>query len=278
MKRLFKIAFLTFALACQSSDSERFDYNYNKAIIEDYLMAEALYSDFFRLALKAETDTSFLANDTATIDSALVIKSGAIYTFNYGTNKKCPDGSIRSGSFRITKDAPIYDSLAIAHATFDNLTINSKNILGTLTKKNLNGANQPQFQVEVSNGIIQLKDAYNSIVEYSSNLKIKFKKGFSTPTFYSDDLFYVTGTSSGKAHQFDRFTSLIQDTVAFSNSCRFFRGGLNVLTMPDFEINEARIEYNAVTSCSATVKVVYKGTTPSGDRITSQPQSINISF
>jgi hypothetical protein len=48
--------------------------------------------------------------------------------------------------------------------------------------------------------------------------------------------------------------------------------------MPDFEIGEARIEYNAVTTCSATVKVVYKGTTPSGDRITSQPQSMNISF
>jgi hypothetical protein len=278
MRRFFKFAFLTLAIACQSSDSERFDYNYNKAIIEDYLMAEALYADFFRLTLKAETDTAIIESNTATIDSALVIKSGATYTFNYGANQKCPDGSIRSGSFRITKDAPIFDSLAIAQVTFDNLMINSKNILGSLTIKNLSGNNQPQFSVVVNQGIIQLNDAYSSVVEYSSKLKIKFKKGFTTPIFYSDDLFYVTGTSSGKAHQFDRFTSSIQDTVAFSNSCRFFRGGLNVLTMPDFEINEARIEYNAVTACSATVKVVYKGTTPSGDRITSQPQSINITF
>lgn len=278
MKRFLKYAFLVLVVACQSSDSERFNYEYNKAIIEDYLMAEALYADFFRLALKAETDTAILGNGTTTIDSAVVSKSGAIYTFTYGVNQKCPDGSIRTGGFRLTADASIFDSLAIAQITFDNLVINGKNVLGSLTIKNLNGGTRPQFMVGVSQGVILLNDAYNSSVEYNSSLKIKFKKGFTTPVFYSDDLFYVTGTASGKAHEFDRFSSLIQDTVAFSNSCRFFRGGLNVLTMPDFEINEARIEYNAVTTCSATVKVIYKGTTPSGDRITSQPQSINISF
>jgi hypothetical protein len=276
MKKYIKIGLLLLAFACQSSDSERFEYTYNNAIVADFLSAEATFSDFFRLTMKATTNPDFLTGTMSTIDSALVSKQGNQYIFSYDTNQHCPDGSIRFGTFSIETDALMTDSASTATINLNNLIINNKTINGIVIIKNKTGGLKPVFSMNISDGMIQLNDAYNSVIKYSLNFSLRWKKGLDTPTFHSDDIFYLTGTSEGKAHQFDRFTSTVTDTIAFSHSCRYFRGGLTLVKMPDFEVNEAKIQYNEIAGCSSTVEVTYKGTTPSGDKVTSQPFNFNI--
>jgi len=272
------ILLILIAGACTKTEEYRFDISYNKTTTQEFLMADAIFTDFFRMAHKASIDTQLIRTGQGLVDSAVVYLAGDTYVFDYGISKRCPDGSRRSGSFRIYWTAPLTDTGSYILIEPDSLKINEKNIYGEVEIQRNNSTSKPEITFRTKNGMIALNDIYNRHITYTSHYFLEFKKGFSTPHHPTDDVFRYYGTASGTSSEFDRYQYKIKDTLTLRYICRYPRGGSAELIMPDFEINTAELNYLKESECSSIVNVEFWGILPNGAKKKSEKLNLNIAY
>lgn len=265
-------------IACTKTEEYRFDVSYNRNTTQEFLMADAIFADFFRMAHKASVDTQLLRTGQGMIDSAVVYVAGDSYVFDYGLSKRCPDGSRRSGSFRMYWTAPLTDTGSYILIEPDSLKINEKNIFGEVEISRNNSTTKPLITLQTKNGWIALNDIYDRHITYASQYFFEFKKGFSTPLYLTDDVFRYYGTASGTSSAFDRYQYRVIDTLILRYICRYPRGGTAELIMPDFEINTAELNYLKDNECSSVVSAEFWGILPNGAKKKSEKVNLNISY
>lgn len=250
-------------ITCNKPEEYRFDTSYNKATTLEFLMAEHVYRDVFRQVYRLSCDTALLNHGTGIVDSALISGVGEDWVIDYGAGKKTPDGTLRAGKILIRWNVPLVDSGAQAQVTFQNYTINGKEIFGKL-KINQLRYKSLKFAVNVDTAHIALNDKYQRKVQYSGSYELRRSAGANTPLAWWDDVFRVYGQASGRGADFDRFTYSTTDTLTLRFPCRYLSGGLALLEMPDFEINQIEMEYPLVSECSGAVRVTYKSKQANG--------------
>lgn len=250
-------------ISCNKSEEYRFDTSYNKATTLEFLMAEHVYRDVFRQVYRLSCDTALLNQGTGIADSALISGVGEDWVIDYGAGKKTPDGSMRAGKILIRWNAPLIDSGAQAQVTFQNYTINGKEVSGILKIRQLRYKSL-KFSVNIDTAQIALNDTYKRKVQYTGSYEMRRSSGANTPLKWWDDVFRVYGQASGRGADFDRFTYSTTDTLTLRFPCRYLSGGLGLLEMPDFEINQIEMEYPLVSECSGAIRVTYKSKQANG--------------
>jgi len=263
--------------ACKDKEEYRFDTSYNKQAISDFLTADAIYRDLFRQAYQLSFDTSILKKGEGIIDSAIVKKQGEEWIFTYDKEQNCPDGSKRSGQFRIHWNAPLSDSNAQLTIFPQGLTINEKRIGGQI---NITRISKPKvfYRVKVDTGSIVAGYSKKQRIQYSSNYKYYWQKGSQTPYDIYDDVLYMYGIASGRGREFDRFIYVTLDTLTYRFICHYPRGGKALFQMPDFEINQMDLDYQKANECSAVVKATLWGLLPNGSKTKDEVVYFTISY
>ncbi|MDD2964669.1 MAG: hypothetical protein PHQ65_09920 [Bacteroidales bacterium] len=266
---------------CNTNDSNRFDFEWNKSIVKDQLKAEALFVSHFKFLFQALTDSSVVYGTTNSYDSANLSRSGNSITFNYGDGRRCPDGRTRKGTLSlIVPDEFITKPGTSATLTFgDNFYLNGQQIGGSVLLSNLSDTtgSRPLFAFEVTNGIIDLGFDYAYDLRYSCSLAAYWTDGEQSTT-PADDQFIIKGRGWGNGREHDQFQTKISDSLYLQPGCTYLRGGKASLTMPGFEVNSGTLDYMSKDTCVAYVKVIFKGTTESGDPVISPEYKMRIEF
>lgn len=272
------LTILVMAFGCNDLKENRFDYSYNADISKDFLQAEGIFNSLFRTVLKAGIDTNLINTGFGIIDSANVGRQGNSYNFLYSANKLCPDGSRRSGGFSVSFSGPLFKPEATASITFNDLVINQKLISGTFDIENVAMTNEarPVFVLTVNSAEILIDEETDTKLNWTAEYTYVWKTGYNTLLNLGDDLFIVGGTSFGRGKYADRFNTSVSDSMNMRFTCNYLRGGKSVLRMPDFEINQANLDYLDANICSGTVKAVFTGKTPNGNIQTSENTTLSI--
>lgn len=271
---------LLFITSCKDKEEYRFDTSYNKETIRDFLSADAIYLNLFRHAYQLSFDTSILKSGEGIIDSAFIKKQGEEWLFTYKDEQACPDGSKRSGQFKIHWDAPLSDSNAQLTIFPQGLYINNKKIGGLIT---ITRSTQFQavFRMKVDTASISFDlPGYSEKkkIQYTGAYTYRWEKGSSTPYNIFDDVLLLTGTASGRGKEFDRFFFTTLDTLTYSFTCRYPRGGKASLQMPDLEINQIDLDYQKANECSALVVATLWGLLPNGSKTQNEKVNFTISY
>lgn len=263
--------------ACNKSEEYRFDTSYNKATTLDALMAEHNFRSVFMLAYKLSLDTALLRQGGGFLDSAWVSGSGKHWLMVFDSGRRVPDGSIRSGKIKLEWLAPLTDSGALAIIRFDKYRVNGKDIEGKIKISQLDYPSL-KFSLEIDSGRITLHYPSKGLVSYQGSFFLRRYEGASTFYDWWDDKYKIYGQASGRGAESDRFRFSTSDSLHWSFICRFLSGGMGLLEMPDFEINQTEIEYPLVNECSGALKATFKVKPANGAIRKISTQNLSIIF
>lgn len=267
--------------SCKVDDTSRFDFEWNKRIVEDQLKAEALFAYQYRYLFDALTDSAIVIGTDTRYDSADLVRSGQQIILDYGSGKLCPDGRIRKGRLTLTVHGFIFEPGAAATLVFnEDFYFGSNHIGGVIELSGImdtTGQNS-RFLYTVKDGFIDLGYDYEYDIKYSCTWKTHWVGGDGTLYQPSDDRFIVKGTSYGKGREHDQFVVVINDSLWMQPGCPYLRGGKSTLTMPGFEVNNGALDYLSKDSCIAYTNVVFSGKTSGGDPVISTRYRMRINL
>jgi hypothetical protein len=159
----------------------------------------------------------------ATLDlTAIPVK----LTIDFGTTDcKCEDSIYRRGKMYVTFTGGYYDSLAVITYTFDNYFVNDNQVLGTKTITN-NGRNSDHhynWTTVVAGEIIKANSG--GTIFWNSNTNLVWVSGDTTPFIWWDDVYQMTGTSSGTESSGLTYTCTITNPLSRKLNCEWIESG-----------------------------------------------------
>lgn len=240
-KIIFSIAIIGLGLfACKKNSTTDDD----TAVASDHSYADAAFNDVQNICDQASTgsltffapvysEDSHQGNSsekssctTITIDT-IAIPHTIVIDFGQ-TNCLCNDGKERRGIINVSYTGHYRDSGSVHTVTFDNYFVNDNQILGTKTVTNngLNGSGNYTFTISVDGQIIKANNA--GTITFTSNRIREWIEGESTPE-WSDDVYLITGTSSGTkttSSGSTNFSATITTALRRALSCHWFESGV----------------------------------------------------
>jgi len=154
-----------------------------------------------------------------------------ILTIDFGTtNCLCDDGQYRRGKIIVSYSSFIGDSLTNISTTLDNYFVNDNQILGTrvVTYNGHNTAGHLNWD-EVVNGSIILANNGGTIT-YQSAFNFEMIEGEATPLIVEDNVFSITGSSSGTTIFGQAFSNVITTALVYKMVCTYAVSGVIEIT------------------------------------------------
>ena len=152
-----------------------------------------------------------------------------IVTIDYGTtNVLGTDGNSRRGKLISTFSKKYCDSNTVVSIALNNYIHNDQLVNGsvTLTNKGRNAAGNYRFAFKVQNAIITTSIGK---MLWSANQTREWISGKTSPNYALDDVYLVTGTSSGTSLNGNSYTTLIDIPLLIEPTCTWTSlGSLNV--------------------------------------------------
>jgi hypothetical protein len=177
-------------------------------------------------------------------------------TIDFGTvNCPCADGKNRRGKIIVTFNGRLSDSLTFVTSTFDNYFVDDDQVTGTrtVTNKGHNTAGHINFQIITDGSIILANNG--GTITYKTNHNREWTEGGSTPLDISDDVYTLSGSSSGTTTTNQAFTIVISSPLVWTISCNHFVKGVFDLTPAD-EVTRTVDFGNGECDAIATVTVL----------------------
>lgn len=166
----------------------------------------------------AKSSCATITKDTVSIPHLITIDFGT-------TNCQCNDGKYRRGKILVSYMGHHRDSASTRTITFDNYFVNDNQVLGSRTVVN-NGHNANgnlTFTITVDGQIIKANN--EGTVTWQSNRTREWIEGESTQE-RNDDVFLITGTSSGTKANGVSFTANITTPLRKAVACHWFDSGV----------------------------------------------------
>jgi hypothetical protein len=156
-------------------------------------------------------------------------------TVNFGSsNCLCNDGRRRRGMLVITYTGKYKDSLAYITITPKNYFVNDNGVSGSKTVKNVGHNSQGHLVYEITENLSISKADNSGTISFTANRKREWVSGENTLS-WTDDTYYLTGSSSGTSAGGRSYTSTIQNALVrvMSANCRkHFTTGI-IVHVPD---------------------------------------------
>ncbi len=245
------------------------------SVAADNSLAEGIYNDVQNISDQAAngelkfyspqyTSTnsdfeSFEKNTCATIthDSVSVPKT---LTIDFGTsNCLCQDGNNRRGKINISYIGKYRDSASVHTISFADYFVNDNQIIGTksVTNNGKNSNGHTTFTIAVDGQIIKANSA--GTISWKSNRTREWLSGELTRKDWTDDVYSITGSTSGSNSNGSSYTALITSPLHRALNCNWFDAGV-------IEINQTgkvlkTIDYGTTGTCDANATVTILGKT-----------------
>lgn len=193
--------------------------------------ADAAYTDAGNIAddaaMSAEApNTPAFYQNTSVISTCAIITRDTLSNphkiiVDFGTtNCLCKDGKYRRGKVLVSYTGRYRDAGTVITITFDDYFVNDNKIDGSkvITNMGLNGNGHPEFSVSVQ-GTITFANNGGTRTWTSSRVR-EWIAGYNTAV-RSDDIYLITGTSSGMNKSGNQYTATITKAIRKELSCKW---------------------------------------------------------
>ena len=184
--------------------------------------------------------------------------SPRILTVDYGnTNCDCNDGKMRRGKIITTFTGPYAEQGTVITHTTDNYYVNDLKIDGSKTVENmgLNASGQPSYSILID-GIAT--ETTGETFVYSSTRERVWTEGFTTLSNRWDDVYEISGNSSGEFSTGKSYTSSTTTPITIKVGCPYPVSGTLQIDPSNRPVRV--IDYGSGT-CDNTFTVTINGNT-----------------
>ena len=248
IKTLFSITILVTSISltiigCKKEKTEPAEsLDTDTSVAADNSLAEATFNDIQNISDQAANgelkfysptynesfseNQSFEKNSCATIkhDSLSIAKTLVI---DFGkSNCLCKDGKNRRGQINISYSGKYRDSASVHSISFTNYFVNDNEIKGTKTVTN-NGENKnghTTFSIVVDGQIIKANNGVTAT--WKSSRTREWLAGEDTKKDWTDDVYSITGSTSGTSANGGVYTSTIKTALHRALNCNWFDAGV----------------------------------------------------
>lgn len=212
------------------------------SVAADNSLAEATFNDIQNISdqaangeLKFYSPTyngSFSENQSFEKNSCATIKHDSLSTpktlvIDFGTtNCLCQDGKNRRGQINISYSGKYRDIGSVHSISFTNYFVNDNEIKGTKTVTN-NGKNtngHTTFSIVVDGQIIKANNG--GTATWKSSRTREWLAGEDTKKDWTDDVYSITGSTSGTSANGGVYTSTIKTALHRALNCNWFDAGV----------------------------------------------------
>lgn len=207
--------------ACQEADTDTPAEDNQEAIdtSKDAETAETQFYDAYTTALDG-LDEDLDGSRSGRVESCAIIthnEATRTLTIDFGTSCVGQDGRTRSGKVIVNyRDRRLMtrDELTI---TFQNYTVNNYGLTGTLRTNGVsrNASNEWQYNLTLENGTVTFP---NKTIQLGFDRVYTWTEGIGSLD-YTDDVFTITGNSSGITANGIAFTSTITTPLTKKSIC-----------------------------------------------------------
>jgi len=159
-----------------------------------------------------------ITHDSLSTPRTLVIDFGSI-------NCLCQDGNNRRGKINISYIGKYRESGSVHTISFTDYFVNDNQVIGSksVTNNGLNANGHTTFTIAVDGQIIKANSA--GTLTWKSNRTREWLVGEDTKTWV-DDVYSITGSTSGSNSNGNSFTSLITTPLHRALNCHWFDAGV----------------------------------------------------
>jgi len=204
--------------ACKDEDVINNPESTSTQATQDHLLAEQTFSDIGIIVEEGlltsgvnESCPSYnlINNNTLDIDTLII---------NFGTTDCVYNGKLRKGNIVITYSGNYRDSLALITTTFDDYHVNNNLVQGEriVTNEGRNSDGNMWFTIAVNNA--RITPPQSGAINWESNSIREWINGQNTYDI-SDDIYKISGTSSGNSGNGNDFTVEITSTLEIDLGC-----------------------------------------------------------
>ena len=251
--------------ACEDQNTE-IDYNPNIDAGVESVTAQIAFTDVFNLVFMALKDTSLINSGYSEINGAQVF-----YKENPDPNIHfkypdytfvCPDDCRRSGEFIVEFDGPVNAEGSTGTISFDDYYFGFYSIEG-VQEISYQGMNQDQLDTyanTINSGQLKYVDSITAIsFAWNAQQELIWILGSGTPEDHADDVFTVTGTSSGTSSAGIAYEADISSALENDFSCKWIPVGLQIISTPTLLVSSGQIDYLQSDSCSNYLGFIFDG-------------------
>lgn len=147
-------------------------------------------------------------------------------TVDFGDGCVGLDGKTRSGKIIIVMNGRRIEAGSSFTVTFDNYYVDDYKVEGTKTVANggLDANGNYHFTISVVGA--KITDTDGNVISWDANRTRILVEGYDTPLNLSDDVYEITGSSSGINREGLSFTRTITTALRYEVSCRYVSQGV----------------------------------------------------
>lgn len=153
--------------------------------------------------------------------------SPKVLTIDYGSNNTlCFDGKYRRGKVMVSFTGLYRDSGSNHTITFDNYYVNDYKVDGNIAVIN-NGHNTAGNLTFSVASALNIRDTSGNTLTYNGNHTREWVAGEQTAGLHAwgDDVYSITGSSSGTSFNGTQFSSNITSAIIFALNCKWIEKG-----------------------------------------------------
>lgn len=179
---------------------------------------------------------------------------------NYGNGITCSDGCFRKGKIIIVFDGkwiPDTTSGINAEINFNSYSLDQVQIIGSFNVSCFRlDSISPQYTFQTDNSRLIFPDGENT--SWTMNRSIKWSYGFNTLDNKGDDIFIISGNTTGINRNGLGYESDIKEPLLFNNSC--FSGTITkgILELTPQGLSSRKVDFGNET-CDKTAIVTING-------------------
>jgi hypothetical protein len=229
MKNFISVLPIWFFIMFFLQGCEKWRDNRNPQTALDNALAESSFHDIFRIVLAESREYEGLPSDADSCSSRSAVATNGGYpislSVSYG-NSNCSSNyrMQRKGTLVVSLNQPFSQPNAQASLTLQHFEVNGYKVEGNIVIMHKGVIdNKTQYRLQVSDGKITSKDG--RIVSWACDRVFETAAGQESPGFVWDDVFNVSGTSSGVNYEGRSFTSTINKPLVFKMTCRWITEG-----------------------------------------------------
>jgi hypothetical protein len=174
----------------------------------------------------------------------------------------CPDDCRRSGGFTIIYDGPVNEQGSNGSISFNEYYFEDIKLEGAQSI-NYQGKNQEQQEAYtntiVSGQLLAMDTIAPYLFTWNANQMLVWVLGATTPDDHSDDVFYVTGTSSGASSTGIPYEIVVSSPLSNDFSCKWIPIGLQDISTPTLLASSGQIDFIESDSCSNYLGFIFDG-------------------
>lgn len=268
LKRIHIFLFATIIIMCASCKKGSIETNYNPnlTVANNQVIAERAYSQVFNIFFMVVSDTALKTTGTKTIFGALCTYQETPeikYIIDYFQfYNQCPDGKRRKGVITAILNKGFSETGAIANLSFSDYTVDSLRLEGDniITNSGISASMSQMYEHTIPSATLTFID-YTGEQPYhwDSQKTFIYVEGMGTPNDFSDDMFEISGQSSGSDINGGTFSASTGKVLGNYFNCRWIRTGTTILSTPGLDITTGYIDYIGEDTCTNLVMYFFNG-------------------